>query len=65
MKKFIGEIRVHDPNLMTDIVHALEAGPQSGRMYEVSMFEGSTFDPCSKNVSDSAYLLKIFINENV
>lgn len=65
MKTFVGEIRVHDHNLMTDIAHALETCPASGRLYEVHMFDDSGFDPCRKSVSDSAYVLKIFINETV
>lgn len=47
MKRFIGEIKVEDPVLACDIVQALENNPDSGRTYEVEMYdlEGIGRDP--------------------
>jgi hypothetical protein len=40
MKRFIGEIKVEDSVLACDIIKALETQPDSGRSYEIEMFEG-------------------------
>ena len=47
MKRFIGEIKVEDPVLACDIIQALEKEPDSGRTYEVEMYEteGVNNDP--------------------
>lgn len=60
MKRFIGEIRVEEPTLISDICKALEGYPDSGRKYEIEMYESNPdrnrrdFDPAG------SVLLKIF-----
>ena len=59
MKRFIGEIRVEEPTLISDICKALEGNPDSGRKYEIEMYE----DNRNRNRCDfepGSCLLKIF-----
>lgn len=57
MKKFIGEIKVEEPTLIGDICKALENYPDSGRKYEIEMYE-NVRDRMS--CSETPVVLKIF-----
>ena len=68
MKRFIGEIKVEDPVLACDIIQALEKDPDSGRKYEIELFELNRhqtdrlcIDP--GNGCDRSCTLKIFAVE--
>lgn len=38
MKRFVDEFSVSDPDLMVDIIHALESNPSTGTSYDVEMY---------------------------
>lgn len=57
MKRFIGEIKVEEPILISDICKALENYPDSGRKYEIEMHE-NVRDRMA--CSDIPAVLKIF-----
>lgn len=60
MKRFIGEIKVEEPTLISDICKALEGYPDSGRKYEIEMHE--IYRDNNRRDFESPYsvLLKIF-----
>lgn len=60
MKRFIGEIRVEEPTLISDICKALEGFPDSGRKYEIEMYENNR--DCNRRDFDQtgSVLLEIF-----
>ena len=69
MRRFVEEIKVTDPQIAEKIVVALETRSYdaSDPVYEVDMFEGTSYDPISnKNVIErSCHVLKIFAREEL
>lgn len=59
MKRFIGEIRVEEPTLISDICKALEGYPDSGRKYEIEMYDTNP-DRNRRDFESGSCLLKIF-----
>ena len=58
MKRFIGEIRVEEPTLISDICKALENYPDSGRKYEIEMHENVRDRLCNSDLNP--VVLRIF-----
>jgi hypothetical protein len=60
MKRFIGEIRVEEPTLISDVCKALEGYPDSGRKYEIEMYENERGMNRPRDLEPASVVLKIF-----
>ena len=66
MKRFIDEFSVSDPDLMRDIVHALENCPASEHSYSVELHICDDFDiNRNKPTGRERFHMKIFKQEVV
>lgn len=64
MKRFVDEIAVSDPDVVRNIVFALEKAPIDGKQYEVEMYDRSgDTDPMTAKRINSRFILKIFTKE--